>query len=468
MEDLSFEEMLEQSLANDNFEIGDEIKGTYISHDDENVFIDISGKSEAILDILEVTDETGQVKIDDNFSADFIISEISAGEIKVTLHPGKGFTSVELLSQCFHKQIPVEGKVIAINKNGAEIHLGGKKAFCPMSQLDNSKNQDLERLIGKTLKFKIIELSGNGRNIVVSRRELLDEVKEVELIELRRTLSNGDVLEGEITRVESFGIFVKYRSLEGLIHVSQLSLSKLIRPESFNIGDKVKFKVLELDWENNKHSFSIKALEDNPWQNVSDDLIGTESDGIVSKFVKGGALIELKPGFEGYLPVSRMSYTKRINTPEDILELNQKVKVKIVELTPSSQKMLLELISGEENPWEKQESEESIHQASIEKNIGKGLIVRIPNGMEGFIPASELKMSPSDNNYSIGNKIKCAIIEINRSNKKLILSEKNAEHIEERIETEKYMSTNSSSESGGNTLGSMFGDILNNINTDKN
>lgn len=465
MEEMSFEQMLEESLSSTSYEIGDIVQGHIVSTNDDIAFVDFSGKSEAVLNIKEISDKDNNITINLENDYDFTIVDNRSGEIKVTLYPGKGYFSSELLKICKDNSIPVYGKISKIKEKGLDVSIDTFTAFCPASQIDIKRINDLSELENQEFAFKIIELSGNGKNIVLSRRVLLEAIKESEKSELKTVLKDGDIIEGTIFRIEDYGIFIKYRSIEGLIHSSELSFSKLIKPANFSIGQKLKAMILQLDWENDKHSFSLKKLESDPWDNISDLTQGAVFDGIVVKNIKGGSIVEIKPGVEGYLPVSRMSYTKKVNSPEEILNENDKIQVKILNIQSSEKKLLLELVSEEGNPWETNSFDESkLKTCVIEKIIPHGFVVRLENGMEGFIPKSEFGDNKSSSEYSLNDKIKAAVIEFSKNDKKLILSIKQADNIEERTEAVKYMNKEKSAQTSGNTLGDMFKDVFNNIN----
>ncbi|MBN1500896.1 MAG: S1 RNA-binding domain-containing protein [Spirochaetes bacterium] len=464
MEELSFEQMLEQSFQNEKFNTGDRVKGKIISVSDEFAFVDITGKTEAVVSISEITDKKGNKKYSVNDECMFYISDISHDEIKLTIDIGLGYISDALIRFCFEENIPVKGKIISSSDAGFQVAIGENTAFCPLTHLESALSDDRKIYNNRIYDFSIIELKSGGRNIVVSRKDIIETVKAEETGNLKNSLKIGQIIETQITRIENYGIFVKVGPFEGLIHKSELSLSRIITPESFSPGDSIKAMVKEIDWTQNKFSLSIKDTFKDPWKNRIDEY---ETDKIYPatavKFIKSGAFLELEPGIEGYLPVQRMSFTKRILSPEEFLRINNKYDVKIIEISRSDRKILLEIASDESNPWNSGESlDETIHECVIEKKLPNGLIVRIENGMEGYIPKSEIQNFDS---LSAGGRITAGTLEFDRQNKKLVLSPKAAEELKERREVDQYIKS-ADKKATTAALGDMFKDIFKNIKTD--
>ena len=223
-----------------------------------------------------------------------------------------------------------------------------------------------------------------------------------------------------------------------------------------------------IDWDKKKITLSIKDLTSEPWSNISKYLPNSQVSGKVVNIIKNGAFIEIEPGIEGYLHISNMSYVKRIKKPEDAVSRGQEVTVKILNINEDEKKMSLELLTGEADPWEKDENEliDEVHTGVIEISKSAGINVRLTNGMLGFIPKRELSKSDKDiqNEYKTGAEIKCTIIEIDKKNKNLIMSESGALQAEELKDFKKFQDKNSPDESS--SLGSLFKNQFNKIQKD--
>lgn len=463
-----FASMFEESInRSDNFSPGDKVEGVIVQINDENILVDISGKSEATIDIREFINSDGELTAKVNEKINAYVVSTSHGEIQLTSSIGKGFASSETLLIAFEQKIPVQGIVSSIQKGGYKIDISNVTCFCPFSQIDIKKSDDNEFHLNKKYEFKIIEYKNNGKNIVLSRRVLLEEERKKSEELLKDKLSIGDILEVTITKIAEFGVFADVGGLDGLIPRSELSLSRSVKPGDFKIGSKHTIKIIDLNWDDKKITLSIKQTMEDPWSNISSFKNKDSINGIITNTIAKGAFVEIIPGLEGFLPVSKMSYTKKINKPEDVVSIGDKVNVKILESDIENKKMLLELLSDGADPWLSINDEFSnkSHKAIIEAIKNSGLNVRLENGIEGFIPRSELSLdrnSDIQNAYSTGNEIVLSVVELNVNNRKLIGSQKQAKEIEENKEFSKHMKDNSSSENTSN-LGSMFQNVFSDI-----
>ena len=459
MEDLSFEEMFNKSLVNDTFSCGSIVKGIILQISDDIAFVDIKGKSEAIIDIKEVVDKNGDFILEKNHEYDFIISNENGNEIELTNKPGLGFLSWELLKLYSDNNLFLYGKITGVKEAGFSVMIGDYTAFCPLTHLEKNIKSDHNYYLNRVYDFKILDLK-SPKNIVVSRREIITENIDAEIEKLKNSLKIGDSIETKVTRIEEFGIFVEMGPFEGLVHRSELSLSRLVQPESFKPDETVKVQVKEIDWENSKFSLSIKSLYPDPWTDeIKKYNDGDKLSGTVTKLIKQGVFVEIHPGIEGFIPVSRLSYNKRITSPEQIVKEYQKIDVKIVEINKNEKKILLENVSEDTNPWESNNSlENKTYSCIIEKLVSSGAICRIENGMEGFIPKSEF----DGNSLKVDDRIDAGVLEFDREGRKLILSPVEAQKIKELSEMNNYLK-NEKEENSSNTLGSMFKDVFDNL-----
>ena len=232
-EDFNFEEMLEESLnRSDNFSVGDRVEGTIVSIGDETTFVDISGKSEAMMETIEIKNINGELtnSVGDHITA-YIVS-ITRGEISITTNIGKGKASKEILNIAYKNEIIVHGTVASETKGGFNIMIGGVRCFCPFSQFDTRPVKDSSSILSKSFEFKIISYEEGGRNIILSRRVLLEIEKNKNLEILKTKLNIGDIMKGTIISTKNFGVFINIDGIEGLIPKSELSWSRNIKIES--------------------------------------------------------------------------------------------------------------------------------------------------------------------------------------------------------------------------------------------
>ena len=466
-EESSFAALFEQSIkAKSDFEPGDRVTGVVVGITKDSIFVDISGKSEAVISAGEFRNPDGTLTVKTKDTIEAYVVAVGAAGIELTSCIGKGAVNPAILKIAKESKIPVTGSVSAKVNGGFSIMIDGVRAFCPLSQIDRKFSGTDSDYVGKSFPFIIMEL--RGRDVVVSRRELLDAVQKESEEKLRTVLKPGDIRDAVVTRIAEFGVFADFGGIEGLIPRFELSRSRLVTPQEFSAGQKVKVKIMSLDWEAKKFSLSVKETESDPWSKISIGA-GDTVAGTVTNMIKGGAFVELQPGLEGFIPVSKMSYTKRIAKPEDVLSIGQKVSVKIAGVDAASKKISLELITDESDPWSGANDglTGTVVSATVEAARSAGITVRLANGMEGFAPMRELacgRDADLSKLYPVVKELKLAIIEVRPSDKRITLSEKEVGRIEERSSIAEYMKKEESADAAENTsLGAQFGNLFSDL-----
>lgn len=463
----SFEEMLNESFqAGPELEAGTRVKAHIVQITDEFVFCDIGAKKEAVIKTSEILDDQGDYTASRGDDLDAIVVS-TRGDIELTTAIGKGVTTKPLLRMAWAEKIPVSGTVAATTKGGLSVNLGGIRAFCPRSQIDTRSVQDMESLVGQNMVFLISRYEEGGRNIILSRRDLLEEEQAKRKEVLEKTLKQGDQVTGTVQSTRDFGIFIDLQGFEALVPRSELSWSRSVSPSHFNMGQEVTAQVLAMDWENDRLSLSIKALSPDPWESIDNFKPGQELQGTVTNLIKAGAIVEIAEGLEGFIHVSRMSLTKRVNRPEDVLSRGDRVMVTIDSIDKKERKISLILKTGEKDPWLSIDDSfaQGTHTAMIESVSKKGLGIRLENGMDGFVPVRELKNSDGDiqKTYATGSQVTLAVKDMVREDRRLILSERLADQEREREEFRQY---SGSDEPAGSSLGAMFKDTFEQLKKD--
>lgn len=358
IEDLNqeeFEKMLEASLnAKDSFEPGDKVEGLIVNISSEYAFVDIAGKSEAIIDIIELYDDNGELtaKKGDKINA-FVVS-VKGGEVRLTSKIGRGSASAEIIKMAYRNEVPVEGRITEKVKGGYNVMVSETRCFCPFSQIDINSPQDDEFYIGKNFLFKIAEYSDRGRNIVLSRRVLLEAERKEKQEKLKQQLKPGDRVSGTVVSIQNFGLFVDLGGVQALIPRSELSWERNADPHSFKKDETVTAEILDIDWDSNRLTLSIKKLLPDPWSKASAFAEGQHVNGRITNIIKVGVFMELSPGLEGFIHISRMGDTKRSAKPEEIVSIGQTVTAKISKINQEEHKISLELLTDEEESWETQ------------------------------------------------------------------------------------------------------------------
>ena len=328
---------------------GQKIQATVVEVSQDSIFLDIGGKSEGFLDRKELEDETGAVAVKAGDVLDVYFLATDRHEMQFTTKIGGGSTSRAHLEEAYRSSIPLEGLVNKEIKGGFEVTVAGSvRAFCPYSQMDLKKTSDPEDYIGKSMLFKITQFSEAGRNIVLSRRIILEEERELKLEALQDQLQEGMTVKGKITSVKDFGAFVDIDGIEGLIPISEIGWSRTENiHDLLTEGLEVEVVILKLDWENRRFSFSLKQALPDPWLDVVKNFpVGSFHAGTVVRLTKFGAFVNLAAGIDGLIHISKLGGGRRINHPKEVVDEGQSVEVKI-EAVDLDQKRISLVLLGE-------------------------------------------------------------------------------------------------------------------------
>jgi small subunit ribosomal protein S1 len=305
-EEEDFATMFEASAQARRIEKGRTIAGTVVAIGEESALVDVGGKSEAEIDIAELKNQDGdlEVAVGDRIQATVVST---AGGLKLSRKLALGAASARQLEDAFNAGLPVEGKVERDVKGGYEVRIARQRAFCPVSQIDIIRNTEPAQHIGRVYRFRITEYKDSGRNLVVSRRVLLEEEQKAAAADVRKTIVEGAVITGRVVSVRDFGAFVDLGGgVQGLLHISEMAwarvsdASQIVKP-----GDEITVKVLRVDADAQKISLGLKQLLGDPWSKVQETYgPGQLRSGRVTRVADFGAFLELEPGVEGLIPSS--------------------------------------------------------------------------------------------------------------------------------------------------------------------
>jgi small subunit ribosomal protein S1 len=343
----NFAEMFEKSFKKQGrLQPGQMVEAMIVKISPEWIFLDLGGKGEGYLDKKELVDEEGKlgVKEGDTIRAYFASSENN--EMHFTTKIGSGPGKQSQIEDAFRNGIPVEGTLVKEMKGGFEVKIGGSvRAFCPFSQTGFRRGENQAEYIGKSLSFKVIEYGENGRNIVVSRRPILDEEKRNKKEALKTTLTEGMKVKGKVTSIQNFGAFVDIGGIEGLLPISEISYSRTEKvSDILSAGQEVEVIIKKLDWETNKFSFSLKDTLPDPWDLAVEAFpVGSYHGGKVARLAAFGAFVTLKEGIDGLIHISKLGAGRKINHPKEVLKEGQTVEVKIEAVDRAARKLSLSL-----------------------------------------------------------------------------------------------------------------------------
>jgi small subunit ribosomal protein S1 len=338
--------------------VGERVQARVISIGADAVFLDLGAKSEGMIDLAELRDAEGRLRVavGDTVEATVVETDGKAGCIVLRHLLGRGADARGELRQAFEHGIAVEGVISGVNKGGVEVQIAGVRAFCPISQLDLRHVEDAAAFVGQRLSFRIsrYEQSGRNLNLVVSRRALLEEEAAARASELRRHLAPGAVLEGTVSSLKDYGAFIDLGGLEGLLHVSEIGFARVQHPKDvLSVGQRVTVQVLKIERADDpkrpeKISLSLKSLERDPWLDVQERFSeGTRASGTVARVEPFGVFLELLPGLEGLLPASELGDRPPSARGRDAWKVGQKIEVTILSLDLARRRIALSLAPAE-------------------------------------------------------------------------------------------------------------------------
>jgi small subunit ribosomal protein S1 len=365
----------EAPAKTDDPAVGQKVSGTILSIGEEWVFVDLGSKSEARIAAAELKDAEGNltVKEGDTLEATVTGTDPETGALLLKRKSGgKGKRPAEVvpeIRQAAEANLSVEGLVTGLNKGGAEVQLYGMRAFCPLSQLDLRYVEDPQKFVGQRLMFKVNRLEegnrgGRGPNIVLSRRQLLEEEQQARAAETRQKLQVGAVLKGKVTSLTTYGAFIDLGGIEGMLHVSEIGHARTAHPQDvFSIGQEVEVQVIKIEKGKDEKrperiSLSRRSLERDPWRDaVSRFPEGTEATGRVVRLESFGAFVELAPGLEGLVHISEMGAGRRLSHAREAVQTGQDVQVKVLGVDTTRRRISLSMAAAGGGEREEREEE---------------------------------------------------------------------------------------------------------------
>lgn len=336
--------------------VGELVSGTVIAIGQSSVFVAIGGKGEATIDPNDFRDASGELKlaVGDTVEATVVDDGSRSGSVVLRRVLGKGGQAAAELEQALAHKIPVEGLVTGEVKGGFEVQVAGLRAFCPGSQIDRRRGGERtpsSSYVGQRFQFRVTKVEHGGRNVVVSRREILDEEAATEAAKTWERLIPGAVVSGVVTSVREFGAFVDLGGVEGMIHISELGYGRVNHPSDIvSPGQKVDVQILKISETPDNRGrrqigLSLKALANDPWATVLDRFpIGSTIPGVVRRVEAFGAFVEVEPGIEGLVHISKITLEKRLTHAKQALSVGETVEVTVIGAEPAQRRMSLSLV----------------------------------------------------------------------------------------------------------------------------
>lgn len=430
-EETDFAAELEQSF-NKELEIGDIIQGTVIRIDEDGVIVDVGYKSEGVIAKQEFLDAQGcfHTQVGDQIDVLLERKENKEGLLvlskqKVDRRMGWNKAKVALANGN-----AMEGLIYEKCKGGLMVDLGGINAFLPGSHLDIKPSSDLDQFIGRRYKFKVIKMNRERKNIVVSRRNQLIDEQNRKRDEVISKMAPGRLVHGIVKNLTNYGAFVDIGGVDALLHINDMSWSKVTNPRAVvAVGDELEVMILSIDQDQNRIALGLKQKSQDPWQDIEKNYpVGSIVEGQVVSVTDFGAFLSIGEGLEGLLPVSEMSWTKRIRHPKEILKIGDSVRVKVLALDSAAKKITMGLKQTEPEPFSvyiETVNPGDVVEGEVKSLVPYGAFVEIGEGVSGLIHISDLSwdnhVKKTSDILSVGDRIKVKILEIQKEKKKISL-----------------------------------------------
>ena len=412
-----------------SFSEGSIVKGRVLQKRASEVLIDIGYKSEGVVSISEFED--GE-PLEVGSEVEVLLERLENDEGMVVLSKEKAAQKQnwEKIVQIFNNGGLISGKVKAVVKGGLMLNVG-VEAFLPGSQVDIIAPKDLRIYEGKTLECKIVKLNEERKNVVLSRRELIEAERAEKRSKLLGGIEKGSTVKGTVKNITDFGAFIDLDGLDGLLHITDMSWSRLNHPsELLKVGQEIEVLVLDIDREKERVSLGLKQKTDNPWDKIAEKYpVNLKVKGKVTNLVPYGAFVELEPGIEGLVHVSELSWTKRIARPADVLTQGQEIEAVVLGVSKEDQKVSLSVRQLDTNPWEvvtgKYPTGTRV-KGKVRNLTAYGAFVELEEGIDGMIHVSDLSWTRKINHPSEmlkkGDEIEAEVLEIDKANQRISLS----------------------------------------------
>ena len=422
-------EIYEESLR-DILE-GDIVKGTILEVRDDVAMVDIGYKSEGLISLREFRGPSGEMtaKVGDVVDVYLEQREDSDGLIVLSREKAEKIKIWEELSEVYEKGAPISGTILGRTKGGLIVDIG-VRAFLPGSQVDLRPVRDLDKLIGKAFPMKIIKLNQKRGNIVLSRRELLEEERKHLKEETLATLGEGKHIKGKIKNITEYGAFVDLGGLDGLLHITDMSWGRIGHPsELFQVGDEIEVVVLKFDRTNERVSLGYKQRLPDPWEAVEQRYpVGTKFKGKVVSMTDYGAFIELEQGVEGLVHISEMSWTQRVKHPSKVVAIGDMIEVVVLDVDRANKRISLGMRQAEPNPWNFIEERYPVGtrvEGRVRNLADFGAFVELEEGIDGLIHISDMSWTKRVRHPSEvlkkGEKVEAIVLHVDKANHRISL-----------------------------------------------
>ena len=411
------------------------VEGTVISIDKKEVVVNIGYKSDGIIPASEFR-YNPDLKVGDKVEVYVEDQEDKKGQLVLSHKKARLSKSWELINKAMENNEVIQGYIKCRTKGGMIVDVFGIEAFLPGSQIDVHPIRDYDMFVGKTMEFKVVKINQEFRNVVVSHKALIEAELEAQKKEIISHLEKGQVLEGTVKNITSYGVFVDLGGVDGLVHITDLSWGRVSDPhEVVQLDQKINVVILDFDEEKKRIALGLKQLTPHPWDSLDPNLkVGDHVKGKVVVIADYGAFVEIQPGVEGLIHVSEMSWSQHLRSAQEFLHVGDEVEAVILSLDRQERKMSLGIKQLKEDPWETIEQKYPVgsrHTAKVRNFTNFGIFVELEEGVDGLIHISDLswtkKVKHPSEFTSVGADIDVVVLDIDKENRRLSLGHKQLE-----------------------------------------
>ena len=411
------------------------IEGTVVSKNNRELVVNIGYKSDGVIPVSEVR-YNPDMKSGDKIDVYVESQEDTGGQLILSHKKARILKSWERINDAFEKDEIINGYVKCRTKGGLIVDVFGIEAFLPGSQIDVKPIRDYDVFVDKTMEFKVVKINHEYKNVVVSHKALIEAELEQQKAEIMSKLEKGQVLEGTVKNITSYGVFIDLGGVDGLIHITDLSWGRINHPDEIvQLDEKIKVVILDFDDEKKRIALGLKQLTPHPWESLNQELkVGDKVKGRVVVIADYGAFIEIATGVEGLIHVSEMSWSQHLRTAHDFLKVGDEVEAVVLTLDRDDRKMSLGMKQLIPDPWEnilQKYPVNSKHTATVRNFTNFGIFVELEEGVDGLIHISDLSWSKKIKHPAeftkIGEEIEVVVLDVDTENRRLSLGHKQLE-----------------------------------------
>ncbi|MGB8354870.1 MAG: 30S ribosomal protein S1 [Chthoniobacteraceae bacterium] len=430
---IEMEQLIAKSLR--DFKEGSIVKGRVLELRNREVLVDIGYKSEGVISLSEF-DDADEVQVGDEIEVLLERLENDEGMVVLSKEKAAHKQNWDKIVKVFQGSGLIKGKVKSVVKGGLMVNIG-VEAFLPGSQIDVVPPKDLQQFVGNTYDFKIVKVNDDRKNVVLSRRELIEQERSEKRQRFMESVTIGNTVKGTVKNLTDFGAFIDLDGMDGLLHITDMTWGRLGHPsELLKVGQELDVIVLDINKEKERVSLGLKQTQNNPWDKIEERFpTGTKVKGKVTNLVPYGAFVAIEDGVEGLIHVSELSWTKRISRPSDVLAVGQEVEAVVLGVNKEEQKISLGVRQLENNPWDEMEHKYAIGKqvsGKVRNTTAYGAFIELEEGIDGMIHVSDMSWTRKINHPSEllkkGDTVEAVVIDIDKANQRISLGVKQLEN----------------------------------------